>query len=420
MRRNPAVSTLTLLAAVLGLVLSSGAVRHAHGDSTSGAAPIRLRDVPAVKALERSMANEGEERLRQTRAWRARRHVLRKSGERSRPAREDRAPIDEDRRRAPAPASAAPGDVIGAVPANVRLNDPSTDGPNAGQSEVSIATLGSLGVAAWNDGQGFITAPAGQGVAYTTDGGAHWTDVGLPPLTGSITDWVSDPVVTVNEKTGEFWFTSLTENGVNDNGVAVVRATFPSGVFTWDTPHIVKDVKNMTNLIDKEWLVADSTSHNLYLSYTHFVVGGGDIGFQRSTDGGVTWSTEAHMGVSGRVQSSRPVVAADGTLYLIWREIGPTDVDFVRVRRSIDHGVTFQTQNTAASYFDNFGTGAPGFNRNRDVVEPCPAVDRSTGPHRGRLYVVLHESLNFYDDPIGGGSSVNSVENDDFFARAHP
>src|SRR5438094_6750817 len=134
MRRNPAVSPLVLLAAVLALALSSGAVRPARGDSTSGAAPIRLRDMPPVKGLERRMANEGKERIRQARAWRAKRHALAKSGERSRPAREERAALDEDRRRAPAPGSAAPGDVIGAVPANMRVNDPSTDGPDAGQS----------------------------------------------------------------------------------------------------------------------------------------------------------------------------------------------------------------------------------------------------------------------------------------------
>jgi len=390
------------------------------------AAPIRLRDLPAVKQLECDLAREGEHRALEevrgrARAARAIARGLRRSGARShRVLLEDGIPVEAILSRLAGAASAVPGHRPDIVPFNVRFNDPSSDGATAGQSEVSVAMAGSFGVAAWNDGQDFITPPAGQGVGYTTDGGATWHDVGLPPLGGTISDWISDPSVAVNEKTGEFWFSSLTQNGPSSGGVAVVRATFPGGVFTWDTPHVAKDLSLRSNLIDKEWVVADSTSGVLYLTYTHFVTSGEDIGFQRSTDGGVTWSTEVHMGVSGRVTSARPVVAGDGTLYLIWREIGTVDADFIRVRRSTDHGVTFGTQHTAATYFDNFGTGAPGFNRNRDVVEPCPAVDRSTGPHRGRMYVVVQESLDYFDDPLSTLGSKSSVENDNFFAGATP
>jgi hypothetical protein len=417
------VTTLALLGATV-----AGAARIAQA-AEDVRAPVYLRNSPDVKQLERSLANEGEHRIAEARAA-ARRHAhskkfTRRHGERVRPVRSfEGPPIDDGRvTRRPGPAYAAPSAGTFATPVNVRFNDPAADGALAAQSEVSVAMKDDFGVAAWNDGQGFITPPNGMGAGYTTDGGVTWTDAGLPPVGGAttITDWVSDPVVALNEKTGEFWFCGLTENGASHGGVAVVKATFPGGVFTWGTPHVVRDLPNATDLIDKQWLVADSTSGNLYLTFTHFISGGGDIAFARSIDNGITWSADNLLSNNfGFVQASRPVVAGNGALYVTWREIGNTDVDFVMVRRSLDHGQTFETQHTAASFYDNFGTGAPGFNRNRNVVEPCNAVDRSTGSHRGRLYVTVHESLNFYDDPLGGGGNQNEIENNNFFAHATP
>ncbi len=421
------IRPLILLSAILTMhPMTTGAAeapRTPSADAATGA--IMLKDVPAVKQLQRDLASEGERRIReareQARVSKARKHGRRGDRVRPVPSREEglvnEAPV---RRLPPELRSYAPAGT-NAVPSNVRFNDPTTDGLNSAQSEVSIAIVGSLGLAAWNDGQGFITPPGGMAAGYTTNGGATWHDVGLPPLTGTITDWISDPVVAANEKTGEFWFCGLTQNGASNNGVAVVRATFPGGVFTWDTPHIVRDLPATTDFLDKEWMVADSTTGNLYLTYTHFVVSGGDISFQRSLDGGANWDPELQVSNhSGSVQGSRPVVAGDGSVYVTWKEFGPVDADFVNIRRSTDHGVSFGVQNTAVSFFDNFGSGAPGFNRNRNVVEPCAAVDRSTGPHRGRIYAVAHESLNFYDDFIGGGGNKNEVENNNFFARATP
>ena len=401
--------------------------------------PVALRDLPAVKRLQREAMNEGDERIREAKERaRERREAARRiakarrrgaRGEHVRLARREGEAFDETPARARvAPESPAPAPGLLALPANVRMNDPSADGASAGQSEVSVAVVGFYGLAGWNDGQGFVSAPNGQGVAYTIDGGATWHDVGLPPMTGTMTDWSSDPVIAVNEKTGTFYFGALTENGANNSGLAVVSATFPGGVFTWGTPHIVRDLPNSSDFLDKEWMVADSTTGNLYLTFTHFIVGGSSIGFLRSTDGGATWGSELSLSNNnGNVQASRPAVAGDGTLYVTWKELGPVDADFLMVRRSLDHGASFQPQNTAFSYYDNFGTGAAGFNRNRNVVEPCPVVDRSTGPHRGRLYAVLHESLNFYDDPIGGGGAKSEPKltsttevNNNFFSRSVP
>jgi hypothetical protein len=328
------------------------------------------------------------------------------------------------------PGAGGQGTSLLTIPTNVRMSNPTGEPTGSAQSEVSVATLGPFGLSAWNDGQSFVVSTAvGQGVAYTTNGGSTWVDVNGPAIDpgNTFSDWFSDPVVALNEKTGTFWFCGLVEDTLTGNeGVATASATFPGGVFTWGTTHTVQMVSGATDLFDKEWMVADSVSGNLYLTYTHFTLTGDFIEFRRSTDAGVSWDPPVTISSNfdnGFVQGARPVVAGDGTLYVVWRVLGApytSNADFLKVRRSTNAGVSFDPENTAASYFDNFGTGGPGFNRNRDVVEPCPAVDRSVGPHRGRLAVVAHEALNFYPAPLGGAGSKNEIENNNGATAATP
>ena len=60
-------------------------------------------------------------------------------------------------------------------------------------------------------------------------------------------------------------------------------------------------------------------------------------------------------------------------------------------------GATFGAEATACSFYDDFGSGAPGFNREQSIALPSIAVDRSTGATRGRVYVAWNESIDFYD-----------------------
>ena len=66
------------------------------------------------------------------------------------------------------------------------------------------------------------------------------------------------------------------------------------------------------------------------------------------------------------------------------------------------------------SYFTNFGTGAPGFNRGEGFAFPGLAVDRTPGPHRGRAYLAWNESINFYNDLLGQNGNVTESEPNDF------
>src|SRR5207245_2221659 len=114
--------------------------------------------------------------------------------------------------------------------------------------------------------------------------------------------------------------------------------------------------------IDKPWIMADSTTGNLYLSYTryhpNFTLGVVDdsIMFTRSTDNGAHWSpsiTLSSAAAAGWVQGSRPVAGpsgmSNGVVYVAWKEIGQTasGQDYMRIRRSDDFGVTFANEQTA-------------------------------------------------------------------------
>ncbi|MBI5168974.1 MAG: T9SS type A sorting domain-containing protein [Candidatus Eisenbacteria bacterium] len=312
---------------------------------------------------------------------------------------------------------------LAAVPLNTKANDKTADAAGAGQAEQHIVFRGLNGLCAWNDGQGFNLTPQDvQGYAYTTNGGATWTDGGIPPKTAAITTWTSDPVVTVNEKTGDFYYCGLTSNPSSTNGLAVVRGTFSGAAFNWSTPVMVASGANASAAYDKQWFCADSSTGNLYVTYTKFVVGGNAIWFQRSTDNGATWSTPLQISSAtdnGYVQGSRPAVGPNGEVYVVYYAIGLiNDYDYMKIRKSTDGGVTFGAETIAASLFTNFGTGAPGFNRERGITMPGIAVDRSFGPNRGRVFVSYNETVDWLVDPLGGGGSKSEVENNGNFANA--
>ena len=302
------------------------------------------------------------------------------------------------------------------VPTNVRCNNPAGDAANTTQSEESIASWGNYVVVAWNDGIG----PQYQGIGHSTDGGQTFVDDGVPPgLTGW--SWSSDPVITVNEKTGTFYYCGLVDPTTATNGIGIVPITFTGSTINWGTPVLVRSVANSTTALDKQWMVADSLNGNLYLTYTTFTTTN-KIEFQRSTNGGTTWSAPVQISSApdnGLVQGSRPAVGPNGELYAVWSAIGPVDVDFFRFRKSANQGTSWLAQNNVASVYSNFGTGAPGFNRERGVDFPSITVDRTTGPNRGRVYVTWTESINWYDDPLGSGTNVVEVENNNFFNRAN-
>ena len=353
------------------------------------------------------------------------------------------------RGRAAMPLSATGGMSTLSYATNRLVNDVTLDTPARAdaQGEPSIAAWGPYVMVGWNDGRGLLLPDASQGpptldhamnYGYSTDGGqtfitgARSGASALPaPLLGGT--WTSDPVIAVNEKTGEFYFCGLFDpvnaGGTDETGLAVARATFSGSTITWapsNNPVIVTRWPGSTNKIDKSWMAVDSLTGYLYVTYTHFnyAAGSDSILFTRSTDKGLHWSPGVILSSpssAGFVQGSRPAVGPDSTVYVVWKEIGITNSgqDYMRIRKSVNAGVTFGPEVTVASFFDNFGSGAPGFNREQSITLPSIAVDRSASATRGRVYVAWNESVNYYDSiPDTTGPVVNDTEPNDTDAAA--
>jgi hypothetical protein len=407
------------------------------------AGPARAEDAPAptpgpvsvhaakMKALQvRLLREEMRERLAKRREAEVRRRAAKRAarpGERARPPRESRETRLLAERLTPAPVApparaAAPTGATAFPPANVRVNDPTGENPGVGQSEQCIAALGDNVLITYNDGQGFVSGGNLQGYAYSIDGGQTFTDGGVPPRNLNWI-WTSDPLVVVNEKTGEFFVCAMVDTGTTRNGIGIVKATFSGSNLVWGTPRLVVHDLNSNSFFDKPWLAVDTTTSALYVTYSRFTTGGNQIEVRRSTDGGNGWLGPTVLSdvvnENGRVQGSR-VVARGGTAYAMWYSIGPVDVDYYKVRKSTNGGSSWSAAINAVTFYANYGAGAPGFNRGNAVNFAGMALNRSTQRNPGRLYLTWSESIDFYADDLGGAGAKSEVEPNEASTSATP
>ncbi len=416
-----------LLVATLALLTALPAWAQEGGTGPgSGLSPAeRETQRRTLKQLQRDLLMQGA-RGRMA-AARARQRELRKHGatrgqglhaRKAEVSDEGGKPLDFDRRVVMASAEKA---VV--APTNVRVNNPTGDASSAGQAEESVAALGNYVLIAWNDGQGFTFNPYHdlQTAGYSVDGGASFTQVTIPhPSAYPNWWWSSDPIVTVDEKRGKFYYCGMGQDvpgptAPSVSALAVVPATFSGSTFTWGTPSIVATVPAATSFLDKPWCVADSVTGNVYVTTTTFDASD-HITFYRSTNQAVTWSPGVQISSvaeNGTVQGSRPVVGPGGEIYVVWSAIGPFDADYLNLRKAPNPGSgspSWGTEVTVDSLYAQFGTGAPGFNRERGITFPSIAVDRTKGANRGRVYVAWNETWDIISAPVPLNSGKAEVE----------
>ncbi|MCI0449894.1 MAG: T9SS type A sorting domain-containing protein, partial [Chlorobi bacterium] len=268
-------------------------------------------------------------------------------------------------------------------------------------------------VAAWRDFRYGVDPAANRrvGYSYSTNGGLTWSvsqildSTLLPGLTRN-----SDPVVTV-DTAGNFY-------------IAVISIAFPSGNLTLAVYKSTNDgvtfpqafICSQSGTEDKEWITTDLSPvspflNTLYISWTSFSLGG--IRLVKSTNGGVNW-TASPVAVSsgGSVQGSNLCVSRNGQVNVVWLGFGGNAN--VMFDRSTDGGATFGTDIQIAS--GTFPSGLP----NGVSTFPYIAVDNSTGPNAGNLYVVFADNRNsdcdvFFTRSTNGGvnwSAPTRVNND--------
>lgn len=206
------------------------------------------------------------------------------------------------------------------------------------------------------------------GTYFSNDGGQTWSGVSSDPqnlgtlipgvtrLTGGQYDAGGDPALAFDSQ-GNVFYAGLGFNRTSaPNTVAVNKGTFDgSGQLTWGMPAFINQTTAPSTLNDKEWIAADwhvssPFRDRVYVSWTRFLFNPANgnytqspIFFAYSSDGGQTFSEPQN--ISGNVlydQGSRPVVAYDGTVYVIFEGAKRlSTLDSTYIVKSTDGGVTF-------------------------------------------------------------------------------
>lgn len=219
--------------------------------------------------------------------------------------------------------------------------------------------------------------------------------------------------------------------------IAIYRGEFDGGMLAWGSPfYAVPLLSELEDAIayDAAQLACDPERGYVYLSFTRTDETAVElydytIRFVRSLDGGLTWS--APIDLSGtKCNGSQPVVGPDGEVYVIWEDFSTRQI---LGRQSLDFGQSFGPTFIVASTSDNLASGPPGYCPISGRVNPyytscsslfgpgfpAVAIDRTTGPRRGSLYVAWSEAATgAVTSPSPG--NVLEVEPNDHFATAMP
>lgn len=230
-----------------------------------------------------------------------------------------------------------------AVSTNGLVNDRAgqiCNGNGCTQSETTIATKGgSIFYAGWNDSEGFFNPAAGvSGFGVSIDGGTTWSDGGGLPQGGGLVS--GDPSLAVCDNPDQVFMANLFfPAGAANADLSVHTGTRVGTTVNWGPP--VNVTQTPSRFEDKEYLVCDRLTNNLYLSYTNFGFNG-QIEFRRSTDGNLTWSAPVVLQPEELFvvnQGSYPAVGPNGEVCVAWvRRWLTHSTPQIQVRCSIDQG----------------------------------------------------------------------------------
>jgi autotransporter-associated beta strand protein len=211
------------------------------------------------------------------------------------------------------------------------------------------------------------------------------------------------------DSAGHVFATYLTSDNGDDVNVSVAQFDGLTGGLL-GSPTVIA-----AGNLDKEWVAADANpaspfANNVYVIWHDFDQTNAPVRFARSTDNGATWTTMAgNLSGSGQgfTWPSEIAVASNGDVWVAWHTNTTSSVATageVRMRRSIDGGVTFgpeiipfpagtgsTTTNSAtglASKISGMHAWLQGSVQPRILPDPANA---------GTLYVVAVDDPDAYD-----------------------
>lgn len=234
---------------------------------------------------------------------------------------------------------------------------------------------------------------------FSTDGGNTWIGHDQPLVDAEGTTWsfASDPGVCFDTR-GNIFFSQILIASVDNNfkGDAMIVNRTSNGGASFSPGSILKKDLNagpLGRFEDKPLIACDNNPSSQFRDSVYVAWdtvegnGNGVVNLARSTDHGVTFTRQRiddpTSGASNGEIGADPAVGPNGEVYVAWLDILNSRL---RVDRSFDGGVTFGRDSTITPMIIRFDTGIPAIKIRRALVYPSIDVDRSSGPHRGRLY----------------------------------
>jgi hypothetical protein len=231
----------------------------------------------------------------------------------------------------------------------------------------------------------------------SSDGGNSWAGVDLPlppPIGANGIDFGSDPSLAFDSR-GNLFYSYIVVffskgNGINGTSLAVAKST--DGGKTYPSLNTFSFSSGSDHFNDKPMITADSAAgspfrDNVYVAWDAASGGstGGGVRFARSTDHGASFSVQRvdQPGGPGRAIAALPFTGPGGEVYVAWNDFA---ANTIALNRSFDGGATFGSPVVVASKHILFDIGIPAISSRRALIYPACDADRSSGPHRGRLY----------------------------------
>ena len=232
---------------------------------------------------------------------------------------------------------------------------------------------------------------------FSGNGGTSWggVDLPLPPPIGSNgVDFGSDPTLAFDSRGNLFYGYIVVffgnGSGINGTEMAVARST--DGGQTYPTVTYFSFEGGTNHFNDKPMITADTNPNspfrdNVYIAWDAAAGGstGGGLRVATSTDHGATFTVTRADDPSGpgRLIGASPAVGTNGELYVAWNDYAANTIAF---NRSFDGGKTWDQQRVVSSKIIPFDIAIPAESFRGALVYPVLDVDRSNGPHRGRIY----------------------------------
>jgi len=242
-----------------------------------------------------------------------------------------------------------------------------------------------------------------QGYYYSSDGGKTWSGADFLQYTKNQIV-LGDPS-TAFTANGHAMLTTIDFSNFDFSYGYLFQISRDGGA-NWSRPKEARGDQYYTLGFDKLMIAADNSkasphANNFYAAWTDFSIGNGEVLFNRSTDEGKTFSSPViiRTAIAGFGQGTNVQTGPDGQVYVCWADHSvveyPYQADGLGFTSSNNGGVSFKPYKVVFKY-DGIRTFSdnPTFNYTRVADFPAMAVDKSTGPHRGRIYVTYPTKQN--------------------------